>query len=409
MKKTFIGASFSSPQKTHLKVFLAMKLTFLFMLIACLQVSAGVKAQSITFSKREASLEKVFMEIRNQTGYEFLYNTDAVAHAKVMDLHFNRTPLKEALDDIFKDQPLAYDIIGKTIVVREKSGAPTSKIQAPVLIQIKGTVVDSATGSPLVGVTIKVRGGTMGTISDGQGKFSLDVPDNAVLEISYLGYDNKLVQVSGQTELTIRLSSAATSLNQIVVIGYGTEKRSNIIGSVSQINAKDIDNRPVPQLSQVIQGQMPGVTAIESSGQPGKSGESITIRGIGSFGASTSPLILVDGIPVSSMDDIDPNNVQSISVLKDASSAAIYGARAANGVILITTKSGSKDHKLHVSYNGYVSIQRATAYPKMVNSWQFAELSNEAEPGSFTQAQIDSFKLGNDPYNYPNTNWVNMV
>lgn len=386
-----------------------MKLTVLFMLIACFQVSAHVEAQNITYSRRNVSLEKTFMVIHDQTGYEFLYNTNMLQAAKKMDLHFNHTPLKTALNEIFSDQPFTYDIVGKTIVVKEKAIIRQSVTPPIILAKVQGKVVDSVTGQPLIGVTIQVKGSTIGTTTGVNGEFSLDAPEDAVLAISYLGYLGKEVPINGRNNIQIRLSAAATTLNQLVVVGYGTEKRSQLIGSVSQIDAKEINNRPVSQLSQVITGQMSGVTAMQNSGQPGGSGTNINILGVGSFGASTSPLILLDGIPVSSMDNINPNDVQSISVLKDASAAAIYGARAANGVILITTKSGSQSGKLKVSYNGYVSTQRATAYPKFVNSWQYAMLQNEAQPGSWTQAQIDSFKLGNDPDNYPNTHWANLV
>lgn len=388
-----------------------MKLTFLFMLVACLQVSAGVKAQDITFSKRNISLEKVFMEIRNQTGYEFLYNTDALNRAKKIDLRFEHTPLKEALNEVFKDQPLTYDIIGKTIVVRGKEDQPVTKMEEPVLIQIKGTVVDSATGSPLVGVTIRVRGGTMGTVSNGQGKFSLNVPENAVLEISYLGYDNKVIKVEGRNDITIRLPSASTNLNQLVVVGYGTEKKADLTGAVSTVDTKQLENRPLPNLSQSLQGLVPGVTVQRNSGGiPGSSG-TITIRGATSLNSS-GPLVLIDGIP-GSIDNINPNDVASISVLKDAASTAIYGARAAEGVILITTKSGSFNQPMKISYQANFSLQRPGHYPAVNNSVDNATLGNLAFTNAggaplYPQEQINFYK---DPKTiaYPNANNTDWI
>ncbi|WP_315823850.1 TonB-dependent receptor plug domain-containing protein [Paraflavitalea speifideaquila] len=181
-----------------------------------------------------------------------------------------------------------------------------------------------------------------------------------------------------------------------------------MIGSVSQINAEKVNNRAVPQLSNALTGQMPGVTVIQRSGQPGASGGNIQIRGVGSFGASTGALILVDGIPANSFNDVDPNDVENISVLKDASSAAIYGARAANGVILVTTKTG-KGEKLKVSYNGYVGTQKATAYPEFVRSWEYATLLNEAQPGAYTAEQIQKYKDGSDPDSYPDMDYIDLV
>src|SRR5690606_16689634 len=179
-----------------------------------------------------------------------------------------------------------------------------------------------------------------------------------------------------RTILDVSLSTDIQSLNEVVVVGYGTQKRENIIGSIAQVSAEQLENRPVTQLSNALSGQMAGVTVIQRSGEPGNDASEINVRGVGSFGATSGALVIVDGIP-SSFNDIDPNDVASISVLKDASSAAIYGARAANGVILITTKTG-QEGKMRVSYNGYVGFQSPTEFPDFVDSWEFAELFNEA-------------------------------
>ncbi len=195
------------------------------------------------------------------------------------------------------------------------------------------------------------------------------------------------------------------TLDEIVVVGYGKQSKAMVIGSVAQMNADQINNRTNTQLSQTLTGQMPGVTVIQRSGQPGASGGNIQIRGVGSFGASTSPLILIDGIPANSFDNVNPNDVESVSVLKDASSAAIYGARAANGVILVTTKTG-KSEKLKVSYNGYVGFQKPTRLPEFTSSAEYAQMLNEAVPGSYSNADIEKFKNGSDPDNFPNSDFL---
>jgi len=193
----------------------------------------------------------------------------------------------------------------------------------------------------------------------------------------------------------------------VVVVGYGSQKKSQNIGSVSQLEGKDIGNRTVPLLSSALTGQMPGVTVIQRSGQPGVGKGTIRIRGVGSFGSSSDALIIVDNIPVNDLNDVNPNDVESISVLKDASSAAIYGARASNGVILVTTKSGKKTDKMKFNYNGYIGVQTVTALPEGVNSWEYAQALNEAVPGAYSEEQINKFKDGSDPDRYPNTNYYN--
>jgi TonB-linked SusC/RagA family outer membrane protein len=276
-------------------------------------------------------------------------------------------------------------------------------------ITVIGRVVDEQ-GQAIPGATVKVKGSNMGGVTDANGRFRLNnVDEGATLVVSYIGYDAKEMKVS-KSAMVISLNPQANNLNDVVVVGYGSQKKVNLIGSVSQLSAKAINDRPVSSLSNALTGQLPGITVIQRSGQPGASNNSIQIRGVGSFGANAGALILVDGIPVNSFNDIDPNDVANISVLKDASTAAIYGSRAANGVILVTTKTGTNsDGKIKVAYNGYTGTQRATAYPEFVESWEYASLLNEAQPGSYTPEQIQKFRDGSDPDNYPNENYVNNV
>ena len=248
----------------------------------------------------------------------------------------------------------------------------------------------------------------MATATDENGNFKLNnVSPDAILVITSVGYESQEVNVNGQAQIEILMKPLVSSLNEVLVVGYGTEKKSDVIGSVSQVNSKDIEKIPVTQLSNALTGQMPGVTVIQRSGRPGgNSAGDISIRGVGSFGADASPLILVDGVPVASFNDVDPNDVASISVLKDASSAAIYGARAANGVILVTTKVGRRG-KVSVTYNGYVGFQKPTTLPKLVSSWQYAELYNEAIGyEAYSADQIQKYKDGSDPDNYPNSDFI---
>jgi TonB-linked SusC/RagA family outer membrane protein len=274
-------------------------------------------------------------------------------------------------------------------------------------ITVTGTVTDVNT-EPIPGVTVTVTGTTIGTTTDLNGKYALTVPGGSTLVFSFIGYQTLQIAVGGRSVIDVTLNEEVTSLDEVVVVGYGTQKKVNVIGSVSQISSSNIENRPVTQVSQALTGQMPGVTVIQRSGRPGESGGTIRVRGVGSFGATPNALVIIDGIP-GNLNDINPDDIQSVSVLKDASSGAIYGARAANGVILVTTKSGRQD-KLSITYNGYVGFNEATELPDFLNSWEYAEMYNIASgSNSYTQEDIEKFRSQSDPDNYPNTRFMDYL
>ncbi|MGV3503428.1 MAG: SusC/RagA family TonB-linked outer membrane protein [Adhaeribacter sp.] len=282
--------------------------------------------------------------------------------------------------------------------------------QAPA-IKVTGKVL-SDTGEPLVGVTVFLKGSTTGTSTDVSGNYSLEVPARgSTLVFSYIGFLSRELAVTGE-QLDVTLKTDVASLEEVVVIGYGTQKRENVIGSVSQVSAEQIANRPVTQLKNALTGQLPGVTIIQRDGRPGVGSGTIRVRGVGSFGASPNALILVDGVPVDNFNDIDPNDVETVSVLKDASSAAIYGSRAANGVILVTTKMG-KEGAPKVTFNSYVGTQVPTAFPEFVDSWEFQQAYFEAQnypnPLSADQlATVEKYRAQNDPA-FPNNDFLGHV
>lgn len=278
-------------------------------------------------------------------------------------------------------------------------------------LTISGKVTDSS-NIPIPSVTVVIKGTTQGTITDDKGNYLIsNVPKDGMLVFSFVGMETQEVAVNNQTNINVRMAEDSKLIDEVVIVGYGSQKRSDVIGSVSQISAEKINHRTTPQLSQALTGQFAGVSIIQRSGLPGAPGGGIQIRGVGSFGAGTAPLILVDGLPVGNYNDIDPNDVENISVLKDASSAAIYGSRAANGVILITTKSG-KSEEINVSYNAHFGVQKPTNLPIFVNSWEYAELLNEATgggAGGYTAEEIQKFKDGSDPDNYPNVDYIDEI
>ncbi|MGO4292479.1 SusC/RagA family TonB-linked outer membrane protein [Chitinophaga sp. RAB17] len=286
---------------------------------------------------------------------------------------------------------------------------------------ITGTVKDKSTGAPIPGVTILLKGTTKGTVTQPDGSYALQAPVSAgsILIFRAVGYD-EIAQAAGTSGvLNISMASGSSSLSEIIVVGYGTQKKANLTGAVSAITGKELKDRPVTNVASALQGTMPGVTVTQTSGQPGKDAGSIRIRGIGTLN-NKNPMVVVDGIVMSTNDDnasamtnVDPNDIESISVLKDAASAAIYGSRAANGVVIITTKKG-KAGTIRVHYNGYFGKQKPTHLPDYLPSWQAASLFNEVQknegrPVRYTDAEIEKFKNGSDPDNYPNTDWQGLV
>ena len=276
---------------------------------------------------------------------------------------------------------------------------------------VRGVVTDNA-GIPLPGASIVAPGG-VGTVTDADGRYTLDVPVGTTLTASYVSYKSVSFAVTdSEADVDIVLEDDSEFLNEVVVVGYGTQKKENLSGSVAQVNGKQLEDRPITSISQGLQGLMPGVTVTGMGGAPGQDGGTIHIRGIGTLNSST-PYILVDGVETSSINAIDPDDVASISVLKDAASAAIYGYKASNGVILITTKRGT-DSAAKVSYSGSVGVQNATMLVERMNSADAAEYANSAAARSgkdprFSAADIAAFRDGSDPTGHPNTDWYGLA
>ncbi|MDR0845098.1 MAG: SusC/RagA family TonB-linked outer membrane protein, partial [Tannerella sp.] len=281
---------------------------------------------------------------------------------------------------------------------------------------IHGKVIDERTGETLIGVSISLKGNTVstGTVTDLDGAFNLPVSLlPATIEVSYIGYRSQEIDIYEAPKETVVISLAeyVNALNEVVVIGYGTQKKANLTGAISTLNNKELANRPITNSSQALQG-INGVYVNQTKGRPGSDGATIRIRGIGTLN-NNDPLVLVDGIEFP-LKDVNPNDIESISVLKDAASAAIYGNRAANGVVLVKTKTGNRS-KTQVEYNGYYGVQSANFYPKVVtNAIQYMEgknlaLKNEGKPAEYADDLIAEYKAGTDPDIYPNTDWFDIM
>lgn len=279
--------------------------------------------------------------------------------------------------------------------------------------EISGKILDED-AMPLPGVSIQVKNTQKGVVTDFDGNFNLNVSqgDNPVLVISYLGFISQEVVLGDKNYVEVVLKEDLQSLDEVIVVGYGTQKKANLTGAVSQVDSETIENRPITNMSSGLQGLMPGVTVTGASGAPGNNGGTIQIRGIGTWGNS-SPLVVIDGVPGGSLDILNPNDIESLSVLKDAASSSIYGVRGANGVILVTTKKG-KSGAPTLSYNEYYGFQKPSALPDRLGSVDYMKLLNESQVNvgrnpTYTDEEIQIAQNGSDPNNYANTNWIDEV
>ena len=352
----------------------AMKLTFLFLVISLLTFTAEASAQRVSMSLNNVKVEKVLSAITKQTGLSVAYSKQIVNLDRKVSIQVENADVASVLEKLVADTNLNYEIKNNKIYLFEKQTVTTKPAIQQQKKQISGKIVDQ-NGEFVIGANVVVAGTAIGTITDTDGNFTLEVPNGATLKISYIGYIEQSIPIGNKSVISVILKEDSQTLNEVVVVGYGTQKKATLTGAVASVRSEQIANRAASDATNLLTGIAPGLTAIQRSGQPGADGAEFIIRGPGTLN-STSPLIIVDGIP-GSMNAIDPNDIESISVLKDAASAAIYGVRAGNGVILVTTKKG-KEGRMKVSYNGYIGFQNPTRLPKWVNSTDYATLYNEA-------------------------------
>lgn len=358
-------------------------------------MTAFAQEQKVTVELKNATLKQVFKSIEGQTTYRFSYRNTLVDDKSDITISKRQVGVSVVLNEVLKGRNLTYTIVSsKSIVISDlKEQATLSKNK-----RVSGTV-KSANGEPIIGANVKVTGTTIGCITDLDGNFTLDVPEDGQLTVSYIGFQTLEVPIGEKSSLSVVLKEDMEMLDEVVVVGYGSQKKVNVIGSISTVDSKVLEARSTPNVTNMLTGQMPGVTITQTSGNPGQDGGTIRIRGVGSFGATPDPLVLVDGLP-GDLNTLSPADIDNISVLKDASSAAIYGSRAANGVILVTTKRG-KEGKARVVYNGSVGMSQATELPQMAHSYEYAEFYNMAMgTETYTKEQIQKYRDGSDPDNY---------
>lgn len=392
-----------------------MKISALLSLAFACTVSASTYGQNykLSMNKQDCSISEVLKEIEKNSEYTFFLNDNQVNVNRKTSVKANNASLEEVLEQALKNTGYQYEIVDRQIIIKSKSVSSVSHPNA--LFQssprkITGQVKD-ALGEPIIGANVVVKGTTNGTITDIDGNFSLEVPDNAILVVSFIGYTDRTVEVGNSSKVMVSLSEDTQKLDEVVVVGYGTQKKVNLTGAISSLDAETLENRPITNSTQALQGTQ-GVYVNQAGAQPGADGATIRIRGQGTLN-DNNPLILVDGIEFP-LEAVNPNDIESISVLKDAASASIYGSRAANGVILITTRTGKKG-KTSINFTGSYAIEKPSRsydfmddYPRALTLQQFRAASGtKRESYNFKDGTIDQWMaLGMiDPLRYPNTDW----
>ena len=381
------------------KIFRVMKLVLILLITTIIQANAASYAQTVSLNLKNASMKEVIEELRQQTGYHFLYKMQMLDETRKISLSVNNEPLDQVLEKCFADQPITFTINHNTVVLRKRI-TDNNQVQA---VKITGTVTDEK-GLPLPGVSVKVKGTTSGIITDGNGKYAITVNDNkAVLEFTFLGFTKQEVSINGRTEINIKLLEAQTALNEVVVIGYGTVRRSDLTGATASVKGSDIKAQGVSDVTRSLQGKMPGVTIEASGGDPG-AGTRIMIRGVGTLGKG-DPLYIVDGVPTASISYLNQVDIESIDVLKDASAAAIYGSRAANGVVLVTTKAGKNGAPV-VQFTANYGQQKIAHKIDVLNAQEWATVSNAAHDN----AGLPRLDIAKNPDQLgAGTNWQDAI
>ncbi|WP_343690276.1 TonB-dependent receptor [Chitinophaga sp.] len=326
-----------------------MKLAFTVILLTCMQVSANVFSQQrFTLNLEEIKLARLLKLIEKESDYRFVYSNDLIAADEKVTVNVNNKPLETVLQQALTHTGLTFKVMAGNLV----GIAPGSQVITDN--PVKGRITD-ASGAPLPGVSVRIAKTGKGTVTNARGEFELDAPSTATLVISFVGYMDQELPVNGRSTINVTMALDTKGLNEVVVIAYGTANRKTFTGSLAQVEGKALENRPVTNAFSALEGAAPGIQVNAGSGQPGD-GPSIRIRGIGSINASSDPLYVVDGVPYSGdISSINPNDIESISLLKDAASSALYGARAANGVVMITTKKG-KQRGNHISLRGMQGV-----------------------------------------------------
>lgn len=410
----------------NLKHVLKIMRTTLFLLFFCILFSSASNgySQKFTVKSGTTTIKKVCEEIEKNSDYIFVFSDES---EKVLDNKVNvdsdSKNLSELLNDIFTSAGLSYRILDKQVVVFKRSLPDDVKEvyldqvkQQPIRLTITGKVTDESNDQPIPGVNVVIAGTTYGTSTDIDGVYELSANEGDTLVFSFIGFVTQKVKVDKVRIINVRLSEHTEMLEETIVVAFGKQKKTDVIGAVTTINPSEL-KVPSSNLTQSLAGRLSGLISYQRSGEPGRDNADFFIRGVTTFGYSKSPLILIDGFEISAneMARIDPSNIASFSIMKDATSTALYGARGANGVILITTKEG-KEGSMKISFRHESSFSMPTQIPKVADGVSYMQLYNEAFfndnptlPPYYTAQKINGTINNDNPNVYPNVNWYDEL
>lgn len=400
------------------KILIVMKVFFLFVFyVGLLNVTASSaigQNVKLNFSKNQIGLSEFFTLVESQTDYSFFYNDDLIDKTAKVNIRTYEGSIEGALNQAFRGTNIEYSIKDKDIILKTKEPVVPKTPQQG--IRISGTVSDNH-GDPIPGVNVIIRGTTTGTVSDPNGEFAIAVPsDTTVLQFRYIGYRNQDIAVGKRRILSVTMLEAAEEIGEVTVVAFGKQKKESVIGSISTINPAEL-KVPSSNLTTALAGNMAGIIAYQRSGEPGADDADFFVRGITTFGGRRDPLILIDNVELTKTDlaRLQPDDIESFSVMKDATATAIYGARGANGVIHVTTKQG-QEGPVKISLRLENSFSSPTRKVEIADPITWMQLANEAvltrnPMGSeiYTQEKIDNTILGRDPLRYPANDWMDML
>jgi len=417
------------------KLLFIMNLSLLLTFCTCFAF-ASVRSQDarVSLHLNDAAMSKVLKSIEKHSGYKFVYNNAIFPANKKVSVNFDEKPVSSVLQELLQNTGFTYKLLADDLIV-------ITRIQEQKTASVVSGAVTDGNGVPLAGVTVTVKGQTtLQASTNNEGRFTIQVPDaNATIVFTYIGYSSEEVSLQGRTTITISMKEIFGALKDVVVVGYGQQSKTTLTGSIAAVAGSEIAKVPTPNITQTLAGRLPGLISTQASGRPGQDNSTLLIRGLSSTN-DNSPLIVIDGIPrsnfqantsftnpinggpvtVNALSYIDPNDIESITILKDAAATAVYGARAANGAVLVTTKRGSNGNSV-VSYTGNFGSQKAVKLIKPVDSytgsliwnqaWKNDGLFNATAGGvrGYTDEALEAMRTGSDPNRYSNTDWYSTI
>jgi len=394
------------------KFLLISNLIVVFLLFSIFQVQADGMGQTVTIEQKNIAFVDALREIKRQTGYTVVCSSEILKSAGPSNLSLKNVPLFQALEALLTPKGLTFYVEGKSIAIKKANSQSATKPEE-IKTQLAGRpiqgIVTKADGQPLGNVTVSIKSKNRVTTTDNSGAYTISADAGDVITFKHVGYKLKEITLADQQVLNVSLIPEETSLQEVVVVGYGVTKKMNLTGSVESVKSAELEKMPVVNTATALSGKVPGLVLKQSSGQPGNNDPVLNIRGFG------SPLVIIDGTQQGSFGNLDIEEIESITVLKDAA-AAVYGAQAGNGVVLVTTKRGGSGMP-KITFNSAYTLSTPTRYPKMMSAGEYAELYNEAQlndgvaPANlrFSTAAIAAYKNQNDPANYPNTDWFDVA